>query len=390
MKSLGLSKKWLLGCLCIGISTLRPAQGQDIAGLIDKANGGDSEAQHQVAQRYLNGTGVEKDVSKAIIWHRKAAEQGNSASQFFLHYKLNESGAAYRDPVEAYMWMYVLLDGNPDSTGMFDRNKALENRAKGLTEDQVKEALARAKVIQARIISSPIARLSALAAKGDINAQNDLGHHYFTGEGVTRDPVKAHALFLASAERGHQTGQYNLALCYLDGVGAAKDERLAFTWFMKAASSGHPGAQYNVGLCYLNGIGISVKNEQEGIRWLSMAGGNGSLDAQYNLGVIYANGFGVPQDYHKAREWFFKSALQGDAESMFNLGVSHDRGLGAERNDIEALAWYRLALQKGFKPALTNIPIVQARMSPSQVEKAYGRAIELILDHKLPVAVPAK
>lgn len=390
MKTTYSSNRCLVGTICMAIGALLPAYARDSNGLTEKADGGDSEAQYQVAQRYLNGNGVEKDISKAIVWHRKAAEQGNPASQFFLHYTLNESGAPYRDPVEAYMWMYILLDGNPDSAGIFERSKALENRAKYLTEAQVKEAVVRAKIIQARIISSPITRLSALAAQGDINAQNDLGHHYFNGQGVTRDPVKAHALFLASAEKGHQTGQYNVALCYLDGVGAAKDEQLAFTWFMKAASSGHPGAQYNVGLFNLNGMGVRAKNEQEGIRWLTLAGGNGSLDAQYNLGVIYANGFGVPQDYQKAREWFFKSALQGDAESMFNVGVSHDRGLGAERNDIEALAWYRLSLQKGFRAALTNIPIVKARMSPSQVEKAYDRAIELILDHKIPVAIPTK
>lgn len=367
------------------------AQGQDMHGIVEKAEAGDPDSQYTLAQRYLNGDGFGKDISKAIFWHRKAAEQGKAPSQFFLHHKLNELGVDYRDPVEAYMWMYILLDGNAaESSGLFDRSKALASRAKDLTEDQVKEALSRAKVMQARILAAPITRLSVLAAKGDINAQNDLGHHYFNGQGVTRDPVKAHALFLASAEKGHQTGQYNLALCYLDGVGVTKDEQLAFTWFMKAASSGHPGAQYNVGLFYLNGMGFRAKNEQEGIRWLTLAGGNGSLDAQYNLGVIYANGFGVPQDYQKARDWFFKSALQGDAESMFNVGVSHDRGLGAERNDIEALAWYRLALQKGFKPALTNIPIVKARMSPSQVEKANDRAIELILDHKLSVPIPSK
>jgi len=389
MKSLGLAKKWLLGCLCIGISTLRPAQGQDIAGLIDKANGGDSEAQHQVAQRYLNGTGVEKDVSKAIIWHRKAAEQGNSASQFFLHYKLNESGAAYRDPVEAYMWMYILLDGNPDTTGMFDRSKALENRAKDLTEKQLKEAVDRAKLMQSRIKSVPLENFSRLAAQGDAEAQNDLGTLYLKGEGVPRDPDRAYSLFLKSAEKGLASAQFNLGLCYLDGVGVPKSDKQAFLWFLKAARQDHQMSQYNVGLFLFNGQGVS-KNYELGESWLLKADGNGSVEAAFSLGVAYANGLGVGKNLYSAVRFFTKAAIRGDAESMYNVGYSFDRGMGATRNDIDALAWYSLSATKGHKPASVRVVEMKSRMNSDQIELAYAKAIELILDHKIPVPIPQK
>lgn len=389
MKNLASVRRWIVCCLFMVSSTLLPAQGQDMAALMEKANGGDSEAQHQVAQRYLNGIGVEKDISKAIIWHRKAAEQGNPASQFFLHYKLNESGALYRDPVEAYMWMHILLDGNPDTTGMFDRSKALESRAKDLTEKQLKEAVDRAKLMQSRIKSAPFENFSRLAAQGDAAAQNDLGTLYLKGEGVPRDPDRAYSLFLKSAEKGLASAQFNLGLCYLDGVGVPKSDEQAFLWFLKAARQEHQMSQYNVGLFLFNGQGVS-KNYELGESWLLKADGNGSVEAAFSLGVAYANGLGVGKNLYSAVRFFTKAAIRGDAESMYNVGYSFDRGMGATRNDIDALAWYSLSATKGHKPASVRVVEMKSRMNSDQIELAYAKAIELILDHKIPVPIPQK
>jgi uncharacterized protein len=36
---------------------------------------------------------------------------------------------------------------------------------------------------------------------------------------------------------------------------------------------------------------------------------------------MYHNGLGVPQDYHKAMEFYLKSANQGNADAQNNIGI---------------------------------------------------------------------
>lgn len=49
-----------------------------------KAEQGDPKAQVNVANSYYLGTGVDKDIKQALVWYRKAAEQGNDWGQVIL------------------------------------------------------------------------------------------------------------------------------------------------------------------------------------------------------------------------------------------------------------------------------------------------------------------
>ncbi len=50
---------------------------QNNISFIDKAEKGDAEAQNSVGNAYRDGDGVEQDLKKALVWYKKAAEQGN-------------------------------------------------------------------------------------------------------------------------------------------------------------------------------------------------------------------------------------------------------------------------------------------------------------------------
>ena len=41
-------------------------------------------AQYALGSCYANGEGVEKDLTEAVIWYRKAADQGLAEAQFNL------------------------------------------------------------------------------------------------------------------------------------------------------------------------------------------------------------------------------------------------------------------------------------------------------------------
>ena len=63
-------------------------------------------------------------------------------------------------------------------------------------------------------ISTKIEELINLANKGDVQAQNDLGECYYTGEGVEQDYVKAVEWVKKAADQGYVEAQKNLAVCY--------------------------------------------------------------------------------------------------------------------------------------------------------------------------------
>lgn len=63
------------------------------------------------------------------------------------------------------------------------------------------------------------------------------------GEGVTRDPARAAALYCQASKMGNADAQFNLAWMYANGRGVERDDALAATFFDLAARQGHTHAQ---------------------------------------------------------------------------------------------------------------------------------------------------
>ena len=101
------------------------------------------------------------------------------------------------------------------------------------------------------------------------------------------------------AAKGNKEAQYNLGGMYYYGLGLEKDYAEAFKWYQKAAKKGHPEAQQALGYMYETGEGIT-QNYQEAIKWYRKSAAQKNVSAQCNLGLIYEEGNGVPQNYKEA------------------------------------------------------------------------------------------
>lgn len=66
---------------------------------------------------------------------------------------------------------------------------------------------------------------------------------YEHGEGVTKDPLKAAALYCAAARAGDSEAQFRLGWMYANGRGVAHDDAIAASLFALAAAAGHSEAQ---------------------------------------------------------------------------------------------------------------------------------------------------
>lgn len=87
---------------------------------------------------------------------------------------------------------------------------------------------------------APASALEPEAAAQSLLAEARSFEH---GEGVTRDPSRAAALYCQAAKLGDADAQFNLAWMYANGRGVERDDALAATFFDLAARQGHEYAQ---------------------------------------------------------------------------------------------------------------------------------------------------
>ncbi|MBT5416033.1 MAG: hypothetical protein HOK81_15645 [Rhodospirillaceae bacterium] len=171
----------------------RPPETDDleerIAWLKGAAQRGDSNAQHDLAALYAQGTGVEQDYRSASHWFREAAVQGIANAQYNLGV-LHERGlGVQQDPLEALLWY-----------------------------------------------------LSA-AEQGHAAAQYNVGVAYAEGKGIPQNYPEAIKWFEKSALQGLTRAQYNLGIMMEDGLGRTPDLVQAARWYTIAARRGEADAQ---------------------------------------------------------------------------------------------------------------------------------------------------
>ena len=74
----------------------------------------DSNAQFMIGEMYYNGLGVKENHANALIWYRKAAEQGNCESQFRTGHMYYYGDGVKEDHAEALKWFQkAAKNGHP-------------------------------------------------------------------------------------------------------------------------------------------------------------------------------------------------------------------------------------------------------------------------------------
>ena len=179
------------------------------------AEGGDAEAQTLLALELFSGDyGSKKDVSKAMEWCTKAAEQGYARAQRKL-------GIEY--------------------CAMHENEKAIEWWTKA-------------------------------GEQGDAPSQYLLGCLYCDGKYVEPDYAKAITWLTKSAEQECSYGQHWLGKCYFFGWGVEQSYEKAIEWWTKSAENDNRCAMKDLSSCYLHGYGVEPNPEMR-IEWLRRAYG---------------------------------------------------------------------------------------------------------------------
>ena len=285
----------------------------DFAALLQQADGGNAEAQYELAERYKRGVGgAEKNGAHAAHYYELSAGQDYPQAMFGLGMCYLTGFGKERDYEQGIMWIRRAADrGVVDA--MLLLGSGYEKGGLGFPKDGRQAAYWYGKA----------------AELGDADGQNSLGRCYIMGIGVEKDAAVAVEYYRKAAEQGLAIAQCNLGGCYATGAGVAKDLVQAMEWFRKSAEQGYAPAQCALGICYENGIGVE-KNLAQAIEWYRKAAEQGHVPAQYALGRCLENGRGVKEkDPVEAMKWYSKAAEQGFEKAKAAVERLKNAGTGA-------------------------------------------------------------
>jgi serine/threonine protein kinase/TPR repeat protein len=200
------------------------------------AAGGDRDAQYAVGSFYDRGLGVERDLEKAAIWYRKAADQGQRSAQVNLATMYEYGSGVAQSDEEAFSWYRKAGD------------------------------------------------------QDDAEAQNRIGVYYAQGQATPKDDTAAVLWYVKAAKQGYAKALKNLGDMYATGRGVRRDEREALRLYYQAAEQKLASAEFNVGYWHETGRGGLRRNYRTAAEWYRRAAEHGSVPAQDQLDLLRNRG----------------------------------------------------------------------------------------------------
>lgn len=184
-----------------------PADSELYANLLVAAYNGAVEAQMQLGNLFISGTGILKqDKSHGYYWFKEAANSGKAEAQYNL-------GVCYM-------------------------------RGEGIQKNQ----------------TIGVQWIRKAAEQGIKEAQYDLAIYYHNGWGVERDLEQFFIWMKRAAISGDSDAQLTIGDCYFDGELVERDYIEANNWYCKSMEAGNAEAAFKMGRAYENGLGVAEHN----------------------------------------------------------------------------------------------------------------------------------
>ncbi len=202
-----------------------------------------------------------------------------------------------------------------------------------------------------------------LAAAGDAKAQHHMAQLALMGN----DTAAAADWARQSAGQKYAPGQLTLGQILQNGQGVAKDPIRAHGLLKSAADQGLAEAAYYTGLSFQNGTGVSA-NAANAKTYLEQAASSGHIPAYFALAELHESS--APE---RARYWLDQAARNGSARAQYLLGESYAKGTHGEIDHEAAYVWYSLALLNGHDPAKAGIERQEQLLTSSQLANARSR-----------------
>ncbi|KAG4066402.1 hypothetical protein HA402_007038 [Bradysia odoriphaga] len=171
---------------------------------------------------------------------------------------------------------------------------------------------------------------------------------------------------------------------YQHGMGVTQDYQIAAQWFAKAAAEGSAEGLYNLAILTKEGKGVKI-DVAESVRLLKLAASQdicvdmfgikmpniGVKEAEHCLGLSYHDGIGVPQDFHKALEWYTRAIKHGSGVSANNIGFMYNNGNGVSQDTQIAINYHKLGAAMKVVRAMENVAETYFRLFDKENAKKW-------------------
>ena len=174
--------------------------------------------------------------------------------------------------------------------------------------------------------------------------------------------------FIPLAEAGRAEAQNNVGHFYEQGLGVTQDYEVAMSWYLKASEQGLAEAQHNAGMLYYNGTGVE-KDYSQAFSLFESAAQQEVIEAQYMLGLMYHQGHEREVDYQQARQWFLKSAKQAyaNAQFMYAYMLQSAQGGGDDSEPQKAMVWAALSEHNGKTDAISITSVAAMQLEEREI-----------------------
>ena len=210
-----------------------------------------------IANSFIEGEGIKKDLNKAIEWLKKGADVEESTCMTAL-------SRIYLDESEEY--------------------KKFHNTKAGI--DYLKKAV----------------------NHGNCEAMTHFGYCYIDGTGVGKDNEKAFEYFKKATLGGSSSGAFALGLAYTHGIGCNKNPKEGIKVWERAVELGDGSAANNLYCIYDNGEYGITKNKEKARKYLLKAAKLEDSLGCLNLGSHYYSGSDLFEKNRKQAFIYFKKS----------------------------------------------------------------------------------
>ena len=112
---------------------------------------GDADAQFELAGLYAEGDGVKQDLTEAVKWYQKAAEQGHDGAQYKLGLSYQNGKGVPQSDTDAYIWLNISAENGAPLNGRGKAGELAEEIRASLSVSQLEQAEKIAKHLQQQI-----------------------------------------------------------------------------------------------------------------------------------------------------------------------------------------------------------------------------------------------
>ncbi len=269
------------------------------------------------------------DKPTAIVWFRRAAENGYAQAQYWIsQFYFSDQSLEQKDIFLGAHWLQKSARQNFPQAQYALGMEFLSGE------------------IFAKNIEQGISWCQRAAEKDFICAILFLAKCYEQGIDVLQNEIKAQAYYRRGAKLDNEECLFKLAAALFNGN--EQNKREAIKWYRKLAEKGKKEAYYPFAKLLIN----ILNHYEEGLEWYIEAANAGNIEAQYEIALCFKEGrYGCNINLSKSAFYFGKAATSGHTESQFIYAMCLKEGIGIDRDEKRAMLLLKKAADKGHTEA---------------------------------------